>query len=175
MPDIGFIWLYIVITFQINNDKHCSALGSPIPMSYGSQPIGSWQAADDRLSRADARQLLSVASDVPDADAVPWRMRGTAGDSGVTDGNMLTKNDQNIQTWEGMRCLIEQIMKGWTILSKTRHKTIEIWWARAKQSSYLWKLCGLNKKWGLQNRSGDRTNRNRDTQQQIMVNTCKYN
>jgi len=28
------------------------------------------QAADDRLSRADARQLLSVASDVPDADAV---------------------------------------------------------------------------------------------------------
>ena len=90
MPDIGFIWFYIVITFQINNDQHCSALGS--------QPIGSWQAADDRLSRADARQLLSVPSDVPDADAVPWRMRGTAGDSGVTDGNMLTKNDQNIQT-----------------------------------------------------------------------------
>eukprot|EP00435_Cladocopium_sp_Y103_P076011 s308_g73.t1 len=28
------------------------------------------QAADDCLSRADARQLLSVASDVPDADAV---------------------------------------------------------------------------------------------------------
>lgn len=69
------------------------------PMGHNPlDPIGSWQAADDRLSRADARQLLSVASDVPDADAVPWRMRGTAGDSGVTDGNMLAKNDQNIQT-----------------------------------------------------------------------------
>ena len=77
-----------------------------------------------------------------------------------------------------MGCLFEQIMKGWIIWSKTQHKTINIVrWTRAKQSGHLWKLCGLNKTWGWQNRNNDsnRTNRNCDIQKQIMVKTNKYN
>ena len=175
MPDIGFIWLYIVITFQINNDKHCFFLWGPQflcpmghnPLVHGRPPMTAWAA---RMLGSSSASPPTCPTRTPchgecveRPGTAVWRME-----------ICWPKMTKIFKHREEMRCLIEQIMKGWTILSKTRHKTIEIWWARAKQSSYLWWLCGLNKKWGLQNRSGDRTNRNRDTQQQIMVNTIKH-